>query len=160
MVTAARPLASPAVRHDDPELVRVRCLLAALRPDCADPMEPPPVECVTPTAIRRSDPAAAWGGLPRTLEHPATHTPSAGLQGVLVAIDALPAPAPAVLRWLRTDGRLDAAASDGGLRGLYVDAAVHFAGAGVWGDGLAAMREGAQKTGRTLVLGAARAWGR
>jgi succinate dehydrogenase/fumarate reductase flavoprotein subunit len=57
-----------ALHVDDPELVRVRGLLADLRPDAADPWAPmaAPVE-TTPVGAMPRDPSASWGGLPRGL---------------------------------------------------------------------------------------------
>lgn len=54
----------------DPELARVRALLADLRPDCADPWVPPQdAPAQTPT-VRVRDQHADWGGIPRGLESP------------------------------------------------------------------------------------------
>jgi hypothetical protein len=76
---------------------------------------------------------------------------------VLRRLATLPADARAVLRWLRAHARLVA-----GLRGLYVDAGMAFAGAeqqGLWGRDLGARRDGAAPYGRRLVLRAAGVWG-
>lgn len=45
--------AARALRPDDPELVRVRRLLADLRPDCGDPCEPPRNRCAPSCAATR-----------------------------------------------------------------------------------------------------------
>lgn len=150
--------AARALRPDDPELVRVRRVLADLRPDCPDPHKPPVavVEASTSYAPTIRDPSAAWGGLPRGLltagETEAAYEALArrSVADVLAAIDALPAPAPSTLRWLRDRATLSA-----GLRGLFVDAGV-WAGAG--GDDLGARREAAYLLGRKLVLRACAAW--
>lgn len=145
----------------DPELARVRALLADLRPDCADPWVPPQdAPAQTPT-VRVRDPHADWGGIPRGLESPMgamlarAEAASVCAADILAAIDALPADAAAVLRWLRRHGDLRA-----GLRGLYADAGVAFATAAqttAWVD-LGARRTGAPDHGRRMVLAAAREW--
>ncbi len=150
--------AARALRPDDPELVRVRRLLADLRPDCPDPCEPPATAEASTSSYAPTirDPSAAWGGLPRgmlsagaseAMDH------ALGLRAVaevLAAVDALPAPAPSTLRWLRDRATLSA-----GLRGLFVDAGVW---AGATGDDLGARRDAAYSLGRRLVLRAADAW--
>jgi len=138
--------------------VRVRRLLADLRPDCADPCEPPaPPEAATSSyAPTIRDPSAAWGGIPRGLlsageaDAALDELARRSVADVLAAVDVLPAPAPSVLRWLRDRATLSA-----GLRGLFVDAGV-WAGAG--GDDLGARREAAYALGRKLVLRACAAW--
>lgn len=165
---AAAPLArqgaaATALHVDDPELVRVRGLLADLRPDAADPWTPPaaPAE-VTPVGAMPRDPSAAWGGLPRGLLTGGAGAAAAEASRrcaaeVLAELAELPADAAAVLRWLRERASLAA-----GLRGLYADVGMAFADdaqAAAWGD-LGARREGAPAWGRKLVLRAAEAWGR
>jgi len=152
-----------AVRADDPDLARVRRVLAELRPDCADPMEPPPppVEA-TPLTVRVHDPSAAWGGIPRGLESGlgAALARAEAMRGVcaadvLRAVDALAPDARAVLRWMRAHATLRA-----GLRGLYVDAAVALSGdedLAAWRN-LNTMRSDAPKAGARLVLRAVSAW--
>lgn len=150
--------AARALHPDDPELARVRRLLADLRPDCGDPCEPPATAEASTSSYAPTirDPSAAWGGLPRGLltagETDAAYEALArrSVADVLAAVDALPAPAPSTLRWLRDRATLSA-----GLRGLFVDAGV-WAGAG--GDDLGARREAAYLLGRRLVLRAAAAW--
>lgn len=149
--------AATALRTDDPELARIRVLLADLRPDCADPFEPPVEQPAQVPHIAIRDPSAAWGGTPRGLESAlggmldrAAEMEARCAADVLAEVDALPAPAPRVLRWLRGHASLGA-----GLRGLYVDAGVW---AGATGDDLGARRDAAYSLGRRLVLRAADAW--
>ena len=162
----ALDLAGHAARvADDPELARIRTLLAALRPDCADPMEPPPrVADIPVPTVRISDPSASWGGIPRGLASGlgamlarAEEMQSRCAADVLREIAALPPDAAAVLRWMRAHATLR-----DGARGLYVEAGMHFAGAAqtaAWRD-LGARRIGAPAHGRRLVLRAADAWDR
>lgn len=160
---ARQGAAATALHVDDPELVRVRGLLADLRPDAADPWSPPaaPAE-VTPVGAMPRDPSAAWGGIPRGLltggaQAAVAEASRRCVAEVLAELAALPADAAAVLRWLREHATLGA-----GLRGLYADAGLAFASevqAAAWGD-LGARREGAPSHGRRLVLRAAEAWGR
>jgi hypothetical protein len=159
---ARQGAAATALHVDDPELVRVRGLLADLRPDAADPWAPmaAPVE-TTPAGAMPCDPSANWGGVPRGLfggAGPAAEEASRRCAAeVLAELAELPADAAAVLRWLRERATLGA-----GLRGLYADVGLAFASedqAAAWGD-LGARREGAPAWGRRLVLRAAEAWGR
>lgn len=158
---ARQGAAATALHVDDPEIERVRLLLAALRPDCADPWSPPvaPVE-LTPAGPAPRDPSAAWGGVPRGLFGGGAARQEAQqrcVAEVLGELAALPADAAAVLRWLREHATLAA-----GLRGLYADVGLAFASdeqAAAWAD-LGARREGAPAWGRRLVLRAAEAWGR
>lgn len=146
---------------DDPELVRVRCLLADLRPDCPDPLEPPPAERAqqaSPVTIR--DPMAGWGDVPRGVDFGgrAEYLPTRTFADVRRELAELPPEARAVLTWLRSNATLAK-----GLRGLYVDAGVAFATAEqstAWEGDLGARREGAYAWGRRLVLASAGAWGR
>ena len=162
----ARQGAAATARHvDDPELVRVRGLLADLRPDAADPwaaMPSMPVNLAPAGAMPR-DPSASWGGIPRGLltggaeEAAVAEASRRCVAEVLAELQALPADAAAVLRWLREHATLAA-----GLRGLYADVGLAFASddqAAAWRD-LGARREGAPAWGRRLVLRAAEAWGR
>lgn len=143
---------------DDPELVRVRRILAELRPDCPDPLSPPVVESQPAQTVRVRDPMTGWGDIPRgvggglgaQLEAAALFDRSGAVAEVLAAVDALEQPAPRVLRWMR-----DHAVLTSGLRGLLVDAGV-WAGAG--GADLGARREAAYLLGRRLVLRACAAW--
>lgn len=152
-----------ALVADDPELARIRRVLADLRPDCADPMEPPPPPSDAPSAtVRVSDPSAAWGGIPRLLESGlgAAIARSEEMRArcaadVLREVDALAPDARAVLRWMRAHATLAA-----GLRGLYVDAGERFASDAqhaAWSD-LTARRIGAPQHGRRIVLRAVDAW--
>lgn len=164
---AAAPLArqgaaATALHVDDPELVRVRGLLADLRPDAADPWAAMPSNLAPAGAMPR-DPSASWGGIPRGLltggaeEAAVAEASQRCVAEVLAELQALPADAAAVLRWLREHATLAA-----GLRGLYADVGVAFASddqAAAWRD-LGARREGAPAWGRRLVLRAAEAWGR
>lgn len=163
----ARQGAAAQARHvEDPELARVRSLLAALRPDCPNPWEPPPrhdlVEAIPAGAMPR-DSSEDWGGIPRGLlsegaeEAAAVEASRRCVAEVLAELRALPPDAAAVLRWLREHATLGA-----GMRGLYADVGLAFADeaqAAAWGD-LGARREGAPAWGRKLVLRAADAWGR
>lgn len=166
---AAAPLArqgaaATALHVDDPELVRVRGLLADLRPDAADPWSPPAAPAkVAPVGAMPRDPSANWGGIPRGLltggaeEAAVAEASRRCVAEVLAELAELPADAAAVLRWLREHATLAA-----GLRGLYADVGVAFASddqAAAWRD-LGARREGAPAWGRRLVLRAAEAWGR
>lgn len=173
-----------ALRADDPDLVRLRRLLAALRPEAVDPMEPLPREMVTCHAPTVRDPMASWGGTPKgfgasTREFAAS---TAGAAEVLAQVDMLPAPAPTVLRWVRecgdghprgADGRRlhGAAVTDASLRAVVrsacVDLAADLARAdGPWFVGIelpadiGARREAAYLVGRRLLWGAAGAWGK
>lgn len=153
--------AATALHVDDPELARVRRLLADLRPDCPNPWEPP-VRAVemTPGVAPPRDPSASWGGIPRGLfgERDAVEESERRcLADVLEELRALPADAAAVLRWVRERASLEV-----GLRGLYSDAGLAFASdeqTAAWED-IGARREGAPAHGRRLVLRAAAAWGR
>lgn len=162
---ARQGAAATALHVDDPELERVRRLLADLRPDCANPWESPVrhdlVEAIPVGAMPR-DSSEDWGGIPRGLFSGAEEAAAAEASRRCVAevhreLAALPADAAAVLRWLREHATLAA-----GLRGLYADVGVAFASdeqAAAWAD-LGARREGAPAWGRRLVLRAAEAWGR
>lgn len=156
--------AARALRPDDPELMRVRRLLADLRPDCGDPCEPPPDESEEPASspVTIRDPSASWGGIPRGVaifeRSEVTVATGPALVDVLRQLRDLATASPdavAVLRWLRQRASLAS-----GLRGLYVDAGVAFASAEqseAWED-LGARREGAPAHGRRVVLRAATAW--
>lgn len=172
-----------ALAVTDPELLRVRTLLADLRPDCADPYEPPEVLVEKPgPPVMIHDPTESHGGIPRGYGAGLGHifTPSGvPLSDVLDEVGALGPDAGAVLRWLRDHGSLKE-----GLRGLFADLGQAFATedqAWAWGladdtpapgvpwverpprepwRDLAARREGAPVHGRLLVLRAAAAWGR
>lgn len=155
---AAREAARPAA--EDPELVRVRALVFALRPDAPDPMQPPPVERTETPApyLRTGDGAPPWDRLPRGLGSGPLAAADPGTdrrEHVLAAIVSLPPDAAAVCRWLRTSATFAQ-----GLRGLYVDVGLAFASEDqrtAWVD-LTARRLGAASHGRALVLAAERAW--
>lgn len=164
---ARQGAAATALRASDPELERVRRLLADLRPDCANPWEPPVrhdlVEAIPVGAMPR-DSSADWGGLPRGLlsggaeEAAVAEASRRCVADVRVELEALAPDARAVLVWCREHATLGAA----GLRGLYADAGMAFASEAqsvAWED-LGARREGAPTHGRHLVLHAAGAWGR
>jgi len=163
---ARQGAAATALRAGDPELERVRRLLADLRPDCANPWEPPVrtdlVEAIPVGAMPR-DSSVDWGGIPRGLfdgaeEAAAMETSRRCVAEVRGELEALPPDARAVLVWCREHATLGAA----GLRGLYADAGMAFASEAqsvAWED-LGARREGAPTHGRHLVLHAAGAWGR
>ena len=155
---AAREAARPAA--EDPELVRVRALVFALRPDAPDPLQPPPVERTETPApyLRTGDGAPPWDRLPRGLGSGPLAAADPGTdrrEHVLAAIASLPPDAAAVCRWLRTSATFAQ-----GLRGLYVDVGLAFASEDqrtAWVD-LTARRLGAASHGRALVLAAERAW--
>lgn len=147
----------------DPELTRVRVLLAALRPDAADPFEPLPARDGPVSIILPRSPSpdlSTGGGIPRGMFIPpavAEELARTRAADVLRELAALPPDAAAVLRWLRLHASLTS-----GLRGLYVDVGAAFASAeqaARWRD-LTARRDGAPAHGRRLVLAAATAWGR
>lgn len=156
--------AARALRPDDPELVRVRRLLADLRPDCGDTTVPPPAESeeVTGAPVTIRDPSASWGGVPRgaaIFERSQSMVATGpALIDVLDALRDIAITSPddaAVLHWLRESGTLEH-----GLRGLYFDVALAHPTAEqltAWRD-LGARREGAPAHGRRLVLRAAVAW--
>lgn len=164
---ARQGAAATALHVDDPETARVRRLLADLRPDCANPWEPPVrtdlVEAIPVGAMPR-DSSADWGGLPRGMLHDGAEEAAAleasrrCVADVRRELAELAPDARAVLVWCREHASLGAA----GLRGLYADAGVAFASdeqAEAWAD-IGARREGAPAWGRRLVLRAAEAWGR
>ena len=62
--TARAGLAAQRLVVIDPDLVRLRGLLVALRPDAANPYEPEADAPVEPPPVRISDPTASWGGIP------------------------------------------------------------------------------------------------
>lgn len=148
------------LRPADPDEMRVRALLIALRPDAADPCARPPDEHVPSTPVHIADPSAAWGGIPagvELFETPEPVRPPRTLADVTRELAALPPDARAVLRWVQLHGHLDA-----GPRGLFCDVGIAFqseAQAEAWRD-LGARREGAYLLGRHLVWSAAKAWGR
>lgn len=147
----------------DPDLVRLRGLLVALRPDAANPYEPEGDAPVEPPPVRISDPTASWGGIPRGADvfersSGVLERPARVLLDVLRELAELPPDARAVLRWLQAHGSLAE-----GPRGLYCDVGVAFqsdAQAALWARDLGARREGSYAHGRVLVWAAARAWGR
>lgn len=155
---AAREAARPAT--EDPELVRVRAFVFALRPDAPDPMAPPPMERQETSApYHRVESAPAWDRLPRGLGSTSLgieSDPRVERRGhVLGAIAGLPPDAAAVCRWLRASATFAQ-----GLRGLYVDVGLAFASEeqrAAW-ENLTARRTGAAAHGRALVLAAERAW--
>lgn len=153
-----------ALRAEEPEVARIRRVLADLRPDCADPMEPP-VEAARVVEVRIRETRAPWDvDLPRGLASgigaqlaAAQELASRCVADVLREVAALPPDAAAVLRWMRAHATLSA-----GVRGLYVDAGEQFAGAAqraAWAD-LTARRVGAPQHGRRIVTRACEAWER
>jgi hypothetical protein len=152
-----------AVTGDDPELARVRTLLAALRPDYPDAWEPMPKAPPQTVAVRAGGGRAPWDvDLPRGLGSSVGAQLAAAealspraASAVMERIRALPPDAAAVLRWLRTHASLSA-----GLRGLWHDVGMAFASAAqeaAWED-LTVRRGFAPAHGRRLVLRAAEAW--
>jgi hypothetical protein len=154
-----------ALRAEDPELSRVRTLLAALRPDYPSPWEPLARGEDAPTLPRvrqerapwdRDIPAGLRSSMGAALDAADALTVDRGAE-VVARIDALPADAGAVLRWLRLHASLA-----GGLRGLWVDVGMAFASAAqesAWRD-LTVRRGFAPAHGRRLVLAACEAWER
>jgi len=156
----------------DPELVRVRRLLADLRPDCHDPLVPPldgSKELPPPPPLRLEG-EDDWCDLPRSLVLGGINASEftlaeqrASVASVLESIDTLAPEHAETLRWAR-----DHATLGEGLRGLYFDAGVWAASQGrapdgtlaTWQRDLGARREGAPALGRKVLLAAARAWGR
>lgn len=154
----------PSVLHlVDPELVRLRVLLCALRPDAGDPYEPAPEAVEVSAKPMPRAPGDNHGGVPRGVEFGGdriseVHATPRGLGDVVHELAALPPDAFAVLRWLQLHGSLAS-----GARGLFCDVGVAFAGAAqsaAWDLDVGARREGAYLHGRRLVWAAAGAWGR
>lgn len=155
--------AATALRAEDPELVRVRTLLAALRPDYPDPWEPLARGEDAPTlpAARsgrapwdRDVPAGLRSAMGAALDAADALTVDRGAE-VVARIAALPPDAAAVLRWLRREASLA-----NGLRGLWVDVGLAFASVAqreAWED-LTVRRGFAPAHGRRLVLAAAAVW--
>lgn len=154
-----------ALRAEDPELARVRTLLAALRPDHPDPWEPMPKPGEQTCAPRAGSHRAPWDvDLPRSLASGmgmqlavAESLSPRAVSAVMDRLRALPPDAAAVLRWLRLHATLSK-----GLRGLWVDVGEAFASAAqevAWMD-LTVKRGFAPAHGRRLVLRAADAWER
>lgn len=145
-----------AALRSDPVQVRLQVLLAALRPDCADPMEPPVAAVPTCHAPAVRDPMAGWGGLPPGMGrgHQEAQRGALSAADVLAEVDELPQPAPAVLRWLRGHAR-----AVEGERGVAVSLALAFGAVDATGN-LGARREAAYVVGRRLLWGAAAAWGK
>ena len=154
----------PSVLHIvDPELVRLRVLLHALRPDAADPYEPAPEAVVTTLHRMPRAPGDNHGGVPRGVLFGTRRASEAeavprGLGDVVRELATLPPDAAAVLRWLQLHGSLAS-----GARGLFCDVGVAFADeaqTAAWADDLGARREGAYLHGRRLVWAAEAAWKR
>jgi hypothetical protein len=146
-----------AALRSDPVQVRLQVLLAALRPDCADPMVPPVATVPTCHVPAPRDPMASWGGTPPGMGrggHQEAPQGALSAAGVLAEVDELPAPAGAVLRWLRAHAR-----AAEGERGVAVSLALAFGAVDTSGN-LGARREAAYIVGRALLWGAAGAWGR
>ena len=145
----------------DGDLGWLRPLVYDLRPDCADPASPPVREAIAPGGTPRT-PAAPWDRSPASLGDN-TAAVLASLQGaargapeVMARLATLPPDAAAVLRWLRDHARLAE-----GSRGVLVALGKHFASAvqsALWAHDLTARRAGSYAHGRTLALGAERAW--
>lgn len=154
-----------ALRAEDPELARVRTLLAALRPDYPDPWEPLAKGEDAPTLARTSPTRAPWdrdvpaglrSSLGAALDAADALTVDRAAE-VVARIARLPPDAGAVLRWLRERASLAK-----GLRGLWVDVGEAFASAAqaaAWED-LTVKRGFAPAHGRRLVLAACEAWER
>lgn len=161
-----------SLTSDDPELVRIRRVLAELRPDCHDPLVPPldgSKELPPPPPLRLEG-EDDWRDLPRGLVlggvNGSEYTLAeqrASVAKVLASLDDLAPEHAETLRWMREHATLGE-----GLRGLYAEAGVWAAKAGrapagtlaIWQHDLGARREGAPALGRRVVLAAASAWGR
>ena len=146
---------------EDPELVRVRGLLYALRPERTGPLggspEAPPTGDCEPSPRRIVvQGGSSHGGLPAGLFATAPRSPTLAVTERLVAIEReLPGEA-RTLRWLRVYGALDR-----GLVALYRQAGLILATADqreAWKASDAARREGPRVAGRELVLAAADVW--
>ncbi len=141
------------------EEARVRTLLYALRPDCIDPLRPPPPPVTAVPSVRIRDPMSGWGGTPAALAAPPggfCDERAAKASDVLARLREMPEDARAVCRWLRDHAVYLT------LRGLFVDVGSAFADAAqaeCWARDLTARRDGAHHLGRTLVLAAATEWG-
>jgi hypothetical protein len=143
---------------EDREATRVRVLLAGLRPDYPDPLEPMPDAPAQVMAIKAPSRAPWDVDLPRGLSAMPMPTGAGdGAPEVLARIATLPPDAAAVLRWLRRHASLSQ-----GLRGLWVDVGEAFASAAqreAWKD-LTVRRGFAPAHGRRIALAAADAWER
>lgn len=154
-----------ALRAEDPELARVRVVLADLRPDHPDPWEPLPKPGAQVDSMRARSHRAPWdvdlprglaSGLGAQLAVAESLSPRA-VSAVMDRLRALPPDAAAVLRWLRLHATLSA-----GLRGLWHDVGMAFASVdqeSAWAD-LTVRRGFAPAHGRRLVLRAADVWER
>ena len=152
---------------EDPELVRWRVILAALRPDASDPLQPIPDRAAPPPPTLPQGAAVdAWNRLPRGLflaPLAARLDTERSAADVLAGVDALPAEHAEALRWARVSGTLAK-----GMRGFYVDAGIAAALRGRapagalarWNASLTARRDGAYILGRRVMIAAADAWGR
>lgn len=149
--------AATALRAEDPELARVRTLLAALRPDHPDPWEPMPAAPAQVIAVKASSRAPWDVDLPRGLTSSPPPVAVVSAADVLSRLAGMPADAACVLRWLRREASLAS-----GLRGLWHDVGMAFASAeqrAAWED-LTVRRGFAPAHGRRLVLRAAEVWER
>lgn len=162
----ARPISAPAAPFapvasappEDPDLVRVRCLLAALQPRGV-PLGSGTPEPSAP-AVRVQGGGSMDADLPRGLgARPPEPSPEDRVTGRLAELRAsrvqTDRDAAAVLDWLCRHGSL----ADG-ARALFAAAALQFASedqARAWED-FGARWQGAPPYGRALVLASARAW--
>lgn len=160
------PSGTVLARPPDADAIRLRALLVWLRPDLADPSEPPPrITVAVSHAPAPRDPTACWGGIPaNAFRGPASgsegggggHRTLADVRGVLGAMEATggdDALAARVLWWLRENAR-----EADGVRGVAVAVAIaHLPGA--LPEGIGARREAGYLLGRRLLWGAARAVG-
>lgn len=159
----ARPDVAPErpPAAEDPELVRVRGLLYALRPEREGPLggtpdalpavdaQPSPRRIVVQTDGR-------GGGLPAGLFAAAPRSPTLAVTERLCELDGAHPTEARTLRWLRHHGELR-----GGLVALYRAAGLALADARQregWAATETARREGPRVTGRALVLAAADVW--
>lgn len=163
-VFPSRPAAPQAPRVstiEDPELVSVRALLYALRPErnsafgCSADALPSLDAQPSPRRIVVQG-AGGGSGFPTGLFAATPSSPTADVTerlGLLVAAHPVEV---RTLRWLRHHGELGA-----GLVALYRRSGLILATAeqrAAWGASAAARREGPRVTGRELVMAAADVW--
>ena len=158
--TVAAPAQRPPAA-EDPELVRVRGLLYALRPEREGPLGGTPD--ALPTVDAQPSPrrivvqgGGGGSGLPAGLFAAAPQSPTLAVTERLCELDGAHPTEARTLRWLRHHGELR-----GGLVALYRAAGLALADARQregWASTETARREGPRVVGRELVLRAADAW--
>ena len=146
---------------EDPDLVRVRGLLYALRPEREGPLGGTPD--ALPTVDAQPSPrrivvqgGGGGSGLPAGLFAAAPRSPTLAVTERLCELDGAHPAEARTLRWLRHHGELRS-----GLVALYRAAGLALADARQrdgWGSTDTGRREGPRVTGRELVLAAADVW--